>query len=168
MQKTTNTFLACVYTIATVLSFSSVKAQTTKPDIITTTGDYFSNVTTGSLSWTLGEPVIETYSGGGNILTQGFQQSRYNVTAVEDVTKPSVNIGVYPNPFASAFTISTDASNPLHARVIDLSGKVICEKNITTSQTQINLGTLSDALYLLKVYDNSGTIIKTFKLEKVK
>nr|NQU92395.1 hypothetical protein [Bacteroidota bacterium] len=27
-----------------------------------------------SLSWTLGEPVIETFEGNGIILTQGFQQ----------------------------------------------------------------------------------------------
>ncbi|RLD57998.1 MAG: hypothetical protein DRJ05_08780 [Bacteroidetes bacterium] len=50
-----------------------ISAQTTTPDVITSSGAYFSN-TNGSLSWTLGELATETFSNGGNTLTQGFQQ----------------------------------------------------------------------------------------------
>ena len=48
-------------------------AQTTSPEVIASSGDHFSNAT-GSLSWTLGETMTETFSNGGHILTQGFQQ----------------------------------------------------------------------------------------------
>ena len=51
--------------------FFNVNAQ----EIISTSGDYFEN-TTGSISWTIGESMIETYTNGSEILTQGFQQSR--------------------------------------------------------------------------------------------
>ena len=56
-----------------VLSPIFISAQTTSPEIIASSGAYFSNAS-GSLSWTLGEPVTETFINGSNILTQGFQQ----------------------------------------------------------------------------------------------
>jgi len=50
-----------------------ISAQITSPEVISSSGAYFSN-TSGSMSWTLGETVTETFSNGSNILTQGFQQ----------------------------------------------------------------------------------------------
>ncbi|MBP7497474.1 MAG: T9SS type A sorting domain-containing protein [Bacteroidales bacterium] len=50
-------------------------SQSLSPEVISSAGDFFSgaNIT---LSWTLGEPVIETFSSqdGQIVLTQGFQQ----------------------------------------------------------------------------------------------
>ena len=48
--------------------------QTLTPEVLAASGDYFTS-TSNSLSWTLGESVIETYSSSNNSLTQGFQQS---------------------------------------------------------------------------------------------
>jgi len=42
-------------------------------EVISSAGGYYQNENI-SLSWTLGEPVIETFEGSGLILTQGFQQ----------------------------------------------------------------------------------------------
>jgi hypothetical protein len=39
--------------------------------VIASAGNYFSNAS-GSISWTMGEPVIESYTASGSILTQGF------------------------------------------------------------------------------------------------
>ena len=50
-----------------------MSAQATSPEVTASSGAYFSNAT-GSISWTLSEPVTETYTNGGNTLTQGFQQ----------------------------------------------------------------------------------------------
>jgi hypothetical protein len=47
--------------------------QTNAQQVIASAGGYSVGETV-SLSWTLGEPVTETFSGGGIILTQGFQQ----------------------------------------------------------------------------------------------
>jgi len=58
--------------IGGLLSFA-VAAQSLSPEVIASSGDYYENAN-ASLSWTLGEIATETYSGGSNILTQGFQQ----------------------------------------------------------------------------------------------
>lgn len=146
---------------------SVVSAQTLTPDVIASTGGYFANGT-GSLSFTLGEPVIPTYGDGSNILTEGFQQTDYSFTAVDEITPANVGISVYPNPFASTFTIQNSGAKQLHAEIIDVTGKVILEKELTTQKTMVNLSNLSDALYFLRVYDETGTTVQTFKIEKSK
>jgi hypothetical protein len=63
------------------LHFAGAKAQ----QAVSSAGTYFENES-GSISWTLGEVVIETLSAGETILTQGFQQ-------------PSILLGTfYENP----------------------------------------------------------------------
>ena len=47
--------------------------QTNAQQVIATSGGYYQNENI-SLSWTVGEPVIETFTAGDVILTQGFQQ----------------------------------------------------------------------------------------------
>jgi hypothetical protein len=55
--------------LAIIMLCSQAKAQ----QVIASAGGYYEGETV-TLSWTLGEPVTETFSGGGVILTQGFQQ----------------------------------------------------------------------------------------------
>ncbi len=61
-----------IFSIAFLMTFFA-NGQSISPEVITSTGDYYSNSNV-SLSWTLGEPVIETFEAGGFVLTQGFQQ----------------------------------------------------------------------------------------------
>jgi len=66
-----------------------------------TAGEHFA--TAGAqLSWTLGEAVIETYTGDKSQLTQGFHQTQLTVVALnESVTVFPVL--VYPNPTTALF-----------------------------------------------------------------
>ena len=66
-------------------------------EVVTTAGSY-GETSSGSLSWTVGEPVIETITDGTNTLTQGFQQSKLTVTAINDLKFPGIELSVYPNP----------------------------------------------------------------------
>jgi hypothetical protein len=56
-----------------VLTMLLISQQVCPQQVVATAGGYYDNVT-GSLSWTLGEIATETFSNGGYILTQGFQQ----------------------------------------------------------------------------------------------
>ncbi len=79
--------------IAFLLSGIAVYAQ----EVVSTAGSH-GETTAGSLSWTVGEPVIETITDGTNTLTQGFQQSKLTVTAINDLKFPGIELSVYPNP----------------------------------------------------------------------
>ena len=85
-------------------------AQSTKPEVIASTGDYFKNKEY-SLSWTLGECITETCSSSDNVLTQGFQQSNYTITAVSQLTSEQFLLKAYPtSDFITVFIESIDTS----------------------------------------------------------
>ena len=56
-----------------VIAFAALSLQVKAQQVIASAGGYYEGDNI-SLSWTLGEPVTETFSAGGVILTQGFQQ----------------------------------------------------------------------------------------------
>ena len=60
------------------------------------------------LSWTVGEPVIETFTGASAILTQGFHQSKLTVTAIDPRIYPELELTVYPNPVSSSLRLQIE------------------------------------------------------------
>lgn len=86
-----------VLLISAIVAFISGYSQSTSPVIIATSGDYFAT-SSYSVSWTLGETVIETYANTNIFLTQGFHQPILlsNDTVVNDQVYDFFN-GFSPN-----------------------------------------------------------------------
>jgi hypothetical protein len=141
-------------------------SQTLSPDVFTTSGDYFTS-TNNSLSWTIGECITETYSSTNNILTQGFQQSKYNITSVNEITNSIFSVIVYPNPASNFINISSQSTELKKMKVefLDISGKLIHSESFQNN-ARLNISEYSNSLYILHVYDDNNGLIKTFKLEK--
>ena len=57
------------------------------------------------LSWTVGEPMVETFSSENSALTQGFHQSKLAVTAIDQLSIGNLKLKVYPNPFSKNFPL---------------------------------------------------------------
>lgn len=71
---------------ATLLFFAFVRAgslyaQSFSPDVIGSAGN-FTTSQSGSMAWTIGEVMIETYSSNNNFFTQGFHQPNRNFFVV--------------------------------------------------------------------------------------
>ncbi len=84
------------YLIATAFIAFSLHANAQQ--IIATAGGYFvgENI---SLSWTLGEPVIETFAGDDIILTQGFQQPyNYYLSQILHIPAGWSGVSAYVDP----------------------------------------------------------------------
>lgn len=134
-------------------------------DLISTAGDFFQQED-GSISFTIGEPIIETIeSVEHNItLTQGFQQSTPQVlTDVEPLDDIAVNI--YPNPTTDYFNISMDEARFLDYQVFDLNGTLIKNDKITGLKTKVSLTGYLPSVYILKIIGNN-TECKTFQIIK--
>lgn len=87
----------------------SVSGQDLKQQVISSAGGFdVSGDNSISLSWTLGELVITTVesAGGDLILTQGFQQAKLGVTAIEENPDLGVKITIYPNPTSEIINVS--------------------------------------------------------------
>ena len=134
--------------------------------VITTAGNYNSN-TSGSLSWTMGEGIIDTYTSTSVILTQGFQQSKLTVTAVPEISGNSSSIIVYPNPTEDfvSLKVNTGLGLDFKYQLYDLNGKLLTEQKLTSSETVISFRDRVPGTYLLKLL-NKDQVLKIFKINK--
>jgi len=139
-----------IFTAITI--YSTLCAQ----EVITTVGDFY-DTGSGSISWTIGEPVIETYYNGINILTQGFQQSKLSVNAINEKNIPELKIKVFPNPtndFLSVEVISNEQKD-FEISLFDLNGKLILKQKLTDKKQTINMQSYIPATYILTVTEKT-------------
>jgi hypothetical protein len=151
-------------------AFQVCTAQTSKPDIVATASGNSSNVS-GSLNWTVGEPLIETGSSTNNFLTQGFQQPPgIAILSVNRTNNQSGGkISAYPNPVSSSVYITSSINQPLKVDVMDLTGRKMFSKNLSGNDDNIvNMADYSNGIYLFKVYSTDGQLLQTLKIDKIK
>jgi hypothetical protein len=139
-------------------------------EVIATGGDYYTQ-SNGSLSFTIGETSVETYS-NGNILTQGFQQDYEHLLSIEFLNSENF-FDVYPNPFSSEIIIKYKPENTGEylVELKDASGKEIYHSNYFFSSSnfnhQISVSSLSSGIYFLQIRELNTGEIATFKLTKI-
>ncbi len=83
---------------ALLTSGTAMIAQSVSPQVVASGGNFISS-SAGSISYTIGETVTPTLSGGGNFITQGFQQPNDIVNGLLDIEKEAAGaFSVYPVP----------------------------------------------------------------------
>lgn len=99
-------------------------AQQTTPQVIATSGNV-SQQSNASISYTIGEPVIQTATNGNTILTQGYQQPHYNITLLPQYQNTAPNITVFPNPTTDHLQLTFDIAKETKVIIslIDAVGK---------------------------------------------
>lgn len=118
------------------------------------------------VSWTIGEPVVATVGDANFTLTQGFHQSKLTVTAIDEIQVAGVEIKVYPNPTSDFVTVhfSKTVEKPIYF-LFDLSGRIIEQKNIESTDVKIDMTSFAGGSYILKL--NSGQQpLQSFKIIK--
>lgn len=111
-----------------VNSFLAGIAQTTTPSVIVSSG----TLTKGedaSLSWTIGESLIESYGRDDLLLLQGFNETEDFMTAIADDSYSEAGIMVYPTKTSDfVYVIFTEApENDYRGEFIDMGGKRRCD-----------------------------------------
>ena len=132
------------------------------PEVLSSAGGTLSN-TQYLVDWTLGEPVIETVTGSTHILTQGFHQPHFFLTSIQE--SPDFSIQIYPNPSSSIITIKTSVKQPLTAILYDLNGKIL-NKIRFTENSELDISSLAESVYLLKITDQDNSIVKLTRIVK--
>lgn len=146
----------------------NIFGQQLSPEVIASAGDHFENGDI-SLSWTLGEPVIATFE-GNYILTQGFHQDLYIITAIDEIKLDNVSVDIYPNPTPNFVNIKINTEKQFNdnclVQLFDANGRLIKEEKTISSNNiiQWNLQSFERSHYLLKIVLGEQT--KTFKIIK--
>lgn len=168
MKKIYFTLLA----IAGTVTFAA--AQSLTPTVIASTGGY-STSANGSLSYTVGEmTMVQTFSAGNTILTQGFQQPNDFTVGLLDVTKDEFgSFVVYPNPavdnmfygfvFPEAGKVEVAVYNNAGQRMADVyNANYVDGKTVET----LNVSNYAAGLYFMSVNFVSDKDGKTYNVSK--
>jgi len=142
-----------------------LSAQSIQNSVVSCTG---ASVTSGgiSMSYTIGEPVIETFSGGNRDLTQGFHQSRLTVTAIENLEVLS-EINVYPNPAKYYVNIDIPQGNyNIDISIFDAMGKLVFSQKNVSEYHSIDVAHFTTGTYYLQILNLKDKESKTFKIIK--
>ena len=86
------------------MSIFSTTLQAQQQEVVANGGDYFQN-TNGSLQWTVGEIVTESYTNDAGNLNQGFQQTTIVITEIPERLSAEKEIIAFPNPANNIITL---------------------------------------------------------------
>lgn len=139
-------------------------SQSIERQVVTTSGSYMEQAN-GSLSSTTGELISKTFEQSNAHLTQGFQQTTFTLTSVNENIPSILAVDIFPNPTVDVINLKSDESNLIY-RVIDLKGQIIEEGNLINGQTKINLLPFAKNIYIVEVYSSAKNIKNTFKVTK--
>ena len=152
MRKLNTTLILYLFTI----SFFS-------QEVVSTQGDSYSNASI-NIVFTIGEVVIKRGTDGVFDLTQGFHQSHWNITALED-HNPSFNATIFPNPTTDILNIKTSMFEGVTYSIYNAQGKLILRDKLYFEQTPVNVKQFTVGAYLLKLNAEEQKQ-KTYKLIK--
>lgn len=135
-------------------------------EVIATSSGY-SETSSLSISWTIGENFTETFSNGEIMLTQGFNQGNIIITDISKVLLPEFTITAYPNPANEFINIKIESKNTEYftAEIYNLSGTRLISELMNSDNTCIDIQSLPESNYILRISD-SHQRIKSFKIIK--
>ncbi len=146
-------FVVLAATFFTVCGFAQIALE---PSVLASGGGY-AETETMSISWTLGELVTATLTGGDMILTQGFQQPADIGTGIS-AKELNLQITAYPNPVADVLFVKfdIDRTKEFWIEIQDVTGRVISleqHKEVFPGDiVQINTSNFTYGVYFLKVF----------------
>ena len=144
---------------------SVVFCQTIQNSVISSTGGSASSGNV-KMDYTLGETVIETFSAGGNTLTQGFHQTNLTLVAIENI-ELFAEISIYPNPATEFIYIEIPENHAaLEFLLYDVNGKLLKTYAHSSTHLTIDVGIYARGTYYLQAVNPKDKMFKTFKVVK--
>lgn len=156
-----------------LFSFTVAFSQSLAPSVVSLGGGYGqSNGYT--LSYTLGEMMIETYRADAYILTQGFQQPSLKEVE-ENAEKPVWITSVYPNPAWNLLNVSIEPpeGSSFEIELINAMGVLMeIQYELRTSggiiKYQLNLDGLAAGVYFVRLIPmDDPSSVQSFQINKL-
>ena len=152
-----NTLLTTLLLLASGVLFSQ--------EMISTAGDY-SVCPNASISYTIGEPIIETLQSGSFQLTQGFHQTMLTISNISAHYNLDYTIKVYPNPTHDYVVVDLITSqDKIEFVLTDMNGKTLTANSLIESTTIIDMQQFNPGVYLIS-FTNYKKQIATYKIVK--
>jgi hypothetical protein len=124
------------------------------------------------LSFSLGEVAVETWSGAGIRITQGFHQPDFETTSVDAFQL--MDVQVFPNPVRDLLQVTVLDSPPglevVQLTLVDLTGRACLTDRIRLGGNMthtLNMGGLPPGMYVLTLEDAERHWVARYKITKI-
>jgi hypothetical protein len=150
-------FTSIIASVALVagLSFSSFSQEL---EILGSAGTEASS-SGASISYTVGELVVETGVSSSSVLTQGYQQGFLTPTAIDEVPS-ELELSLYPNPTSEFLIIeSVDLNKFDQITMYDINGKLLWSENGNShveNRLRVDFTPYAAGNYILKMVDSQN------------
>jgi hypothetical protein len=134
-------------------------------ELISSSGESIKNSDV-QVDYSIGEIMIDTYSGDEIIITQGLHQPVITITDITDNKIKNMDIKLYPNPTSSILNIElNDIQKEKYYSLTDINGKLLFKDKILNMTESLDISNLLSGVYILKLTTNAQ-IIKSYKIIK--
>jgi len=165
-------FIFCIFT---ALSTVGALAQSISNQVLLPAAGL---ATAGSVSYqqTIGEAAVTILTQPSITLTQGFQQPR--ITSGDDPHYPTDEINAYPNPVTEKVNNKVNVllpdlkSRSYNVLIYNFAGEVVSWWSSRAypdqvSPIEMDMGSLSRGVYIIRVMSTDNQINLSFKIEKL-
>ncbi len=139
------------------LGATQVGAQSMSSSVIALAGGFETTRTGLSVSWTLGEPVVDPVRTSNAILSQGFQQPTIALNTGYIHPEWSHGIDVFPNPISNSISITTTYPEALRYRLVSSVGTVLQEGH-WQNKVELDTQAIPTGIYVLYVTENHSVV----------
>ena len=128
-------------------------AQILKKEIIGSAGTSLSSGV--SISWTIGEPMIATYSNTVHLF-EGFHTPLEEINTSTQSPEKANYISLYPNPNNGAFQVELKAyQTPVYYEIININGVQILQGQFIQDTWSFEIENIPAGVYYLSLKSNS-------------
>lgn len=124
--------------------------------------------TTGSVSLSVGQVVYTNESSSAGSVNNGVHQV-YAIEVIDgiEIKEIDLKLTAFPNPTADNLWLKIDSEieKPMTYVILENTGKIIAESEISSAETEINMRDLASGSYYLIIKQEQSKI-KTFKIQK--
>lgn len=128
-------------------------------------GDMYNN--SGSISFSIGQVVIENTINTTGSISQGVQQAFEITTLNLEENNLNLSLSAYPNPTQTQLILHIGNYNQekLKYKIVSSDGKLLSQGSIQSIETVIDFLQLPKAMYFIEVQEKS-TKLQTFSIIK--
>lgn len=148
--------------------FAFYASSATAQETIPVTGGNASG-SNGSVSYTVGQVVYQTYTENGIYIMEGVQQPYeiFIISSIEEAEGIELSFLAYPNPATDHFILTVENIDlaGITFQMYDIKGSILNTGIIESQETRIETENLVSATYFVKILQNDKEV-KTFKIIK--
>lgn len=121
------------------------------------------------IAFTIGEPIVTSFSNEDNILTQGFHQPSYQIVSLDEGFEiPTLQVKIYPNPSSDKVHVSMaeEQTQPFQVSLFSQTGTLLLTDQFS-QEGIISVAALAEGIYFLQIEVASTHAQVSYKLIKI-